>query len=170
MHGTRVPWRSLCGKLDAALEANAVARRLDPTKRNIRNLRGWYLTLKGQPDEALQVLAESRAAFPDDDPLELRLACTAYLQLGNYARAIELCEKSSVLQVWYHDHVILAAAYAQTGDTAKAAAAKAEALRLLPGYSIAVFKARRYSEDPAFVERMEAHLYPGLRKAGFPEQ
>ena len=93
------------GKLDAALEANAVARRLDPTKRNIRNLRGWYLTLKGQPDEALQVLAESRAAFPDDDPLELRLACTAYLQLGNYARAIELCEKSSVLQVWYYDHV-----------------------------------------------------------------
>jgi hypothetical protein len=35
--------------------------------------------------------------------------------------------------------------------------------------SIAVFKARRYSERPAFLEQANARLYPGLRKAGFAE-
>jgi hypothetical protein len=36
--------------------------------------------------------------------------------------------------------------------------------------SIADFKQLFYSDNPAFVQQMSAHLLTGLRKAGFPEQ
>jgi len=41
-------------------------------------------------------------------------------------------------------HVPLAAAYANNGDMEKAAAAKAEVLRSVPGYTISRVRANRY--------------------------
>jgi hypothetical protein len=52
----------------------------------------------------------------------------------------------------------------------KAAAAHTELRKRLPGYSISVFKARQYSDHPAFLRQAEEHLFPGLRKAGVPEK
>lgn len=158
------------GRFDAGLEANAVARRLDPTNRNILNWRGFLQVFKGQPREALQVVAEAHAAFPENDAGELRVACLANLHMGEYEKAIALCEKSSGLEVYSLIPALLVAAYANAGETAKAAAAKDELLRLIPGFTIAMFKARRYSEEPAYVKNVETHVYSGWRKAGIPEQ
>jgi hypothetical protein len=64
----------------------------------------------------------------------------------------------------------LIGAYAQKGDVAKAAAAKAEALKRDRDLSIARLKALRLWRNPAFLQQMEVHLFAGLRKAGIPEQ
>jgi hypothetical protein len=64
---------------------------------------------------------------------------------------------------------MLAAAYANRGDMAKAAAAKAEVLRYSPGFTIALAK-QQHGNDPEYVSLAEKYLYGGLRKAGFPEQ
>ena len=64
---------------------------------------------------------------------------------------------------------MLAAAYANRGDMAKAAAAKAEALRFSPGFTIALAK-QQHGNSPEYVSLAEKYPYGGLRKAGFPEQ
>ena len=158
------------GKLDAALEANAVARRLDSTNRNIVNWRGFFLIFKGQPGEALQVLAEARSAFPEAQAGELRVACMASLHMGQYDEAVALCERSSALETYSWTHALLAAAYATAGDAAKAATEKDALLKLMPGLTIARYEGRRYCEHPACLRNVEAHFTSGLRKAGVPEQ
>ena len=65
--------------------------------------------------------------------------------------------------------VVKRAAYAQNGDAAKTAAAKAEVLRRVPGYTIATLKSRGFSLNPDYIRLAEEHWYSGLRKAGFPE-
>jgi len=35
--------------------------------------------------------------------------------------------------------------------------------------SIAAFKALRWSDNPAYLQQTETHLFAGLRKAGIPE-
>jgi hypothetical protein len=35
--------------------------------------------------------------------------------------------------------------------------------------SIANVKALRFSDNPIFLRQLEDHVYPGLRKAGIPE-
>ena len=65
--------------------------------------------------------------------------------------------------------LFLAAAYAHLGDVRGAAAARSEVLRIVPGYSIAVHKAKGYSANPEYLRLVEEHLYSGMRKAGFAE-
>ena len=67
-------------------------------------------------------------------------------------------------------HLYLVAAYAHEGEVAKAEAAKAALLRRRPGFSIADHKRAGYSNEPAYLQQNETHLYSGLRKAGIPEQ
>lgn len=47
---------------------------------------------------------------------------------------------------------------------------QAKLLAQRPDASIALFKASRVSDVPAYLQQIEAHLYVGLRKAGIPEQ
>ncbi len=89
---------------------------------------------------------------------------------GHAEEAIATCEKAvSFHNSWLND-LLLAAAYANHGDMAKAAAAKADALRTVPGYTIAQLRAKRYSEHPEYLKLAEMYRYAGLRKAGIPEQ
>jgi hypothetical protein len=67
-------------------------------------------------------------------------------------------------------HLYLVAAYAHEGEVAKAEAAKAALLRRRPDLSIADIKAGGYSNEPAYLEQVETHLFAGLRKAGIPDQ
>jgi hypothetical protein len=71
--------------------------------------------------------------------------------------------------VWAH----LAAAYALTGDTGRAAADLAEARRLSPDdrYStLAPPKEHGAGSVPKVYALFEATYFAGLRKAGMPEQ
>jgi hypothetical protein len=66
-------------------------------------------------------------------------------------------------------YVDLTAAYAQTGDSARAAAAKAQLMKRAPDFTISRLEAKRFSNHPVWVEEIRTHFITGLRKAGVPE-
>jgi hypothetical protein len=92
--------------------------------------------------------------------------CRANLLLGRYDEAIVACEKDVALNNWWRPHVYLVAAYAQKGDNGNASAEKTALLKMRQGFSIADYKALRLSNDPVFLQQVEAQLFTGLRKAG----
>jgi tetratricopeptide (TPR) repeat protein len=158
---------------EAALEANAIARRLDPTRDDATiTERAELMFFMGRPTEALALVDQALALEPSGVigiswPLDIR--CRAYMALGRNDEAIAACEKSVGELDWWMPHLYLIAAYTHTGDAAKAAAEKAKLLQQRPGISIADFKALRLSNDPAFLQQTETHLFADLRKAGIPE-
>ena len=164
---------SYLGQWDAALEASAKAIRLDPYSSGRLSHRAWMLVIAGgRPAEALALIEQAIAMDPPGDFVEVRNACEVHLLLGQYEQAIARCEKAKGLsdfEDWWVD-LFLAAAYAHHGDTTKAAAAKAEVLRLVPGYTIATLKSNGYSVNPDYIHLAEEHFYSGLRKAGFAER
>jgi tetratricopeptide (TPR) repeat protein len=158
----------------AALEAIANSESL------YRPIRGWPLlaraqirVLTGQPAEALPLIEQALATDMEEssdvaDAMFVR--CQASLALGRYDDAIAACESAVGRYVWWRQHLYLVAAYALKGDVAKAEAEKGRLLTLRPGVSIADIKSRHWSDDPAYLEQIEKHLFAGLRKAGLREQ
>jgi class 3 adenylate cyclase/TolB-like protein len=158
------------GQWDASLEASATSIRLDPEASGLISFRAWLMILSGRPAEALALAEQAIAMDPFGGWVGMLSQCAAHLLLGQYEQAIAPSEKFRGLSVedWFFN-LFLAAAHAHSGDTAKAAAAKAEVLRRVPGYTIATLKSKGYSLNPDYIRLAEEHLYSGLRKAGFPE-
>jgi len=166
LRGAALGWQ---GRLEAAFEADARARQLDPAI--LFDLRAWLLVMNGQANEALAVV--ERSLYIDSRAIGSYQIqnCWANLQLGRYDEAIATCEKwLAVEDQWLMPHVLLTAAYAQSGNAAKAAAEKAIVLQRVPGYSIARYKALWKSDSRAYQAQTETHILAGLRKAGIPEQ
>jgi len=157
---------------DAALDANATAMRLDPARASNLGNRALYMNWMGRPAEALPLTAKAIEINAADRSFELRVACRAYLQLGRYDDAIAACEKSAAEDEYWTVHVYLVAAYAQKGETAKAATAKVELLKRQPKLTIKWYKdlLLQVSDNTSFHEEDETHLFAGLRKAGIPEE
>jgi tetratricopeptide (TPR) repeat protein len=156
---------------DAALEASTEAMRIDPYRDITLGTRAWFLILGGRAEEALPVLDRAIALGPQrSEPWFIYGQCEAHISLGHYDDAIAAREKYLALEDDLYPHVFLIAAYAQKDDMAKAAEEKAAALKRDPDVSIARLKALRLWRNPVFVQQLEAHLFPGLRKAGIPEQ
>ena len=156
-----------------ALEASAEAVRIDPSRRtDVDYDRAFILIWTGRPEEVFAQLDKAIALEPReaDDALVLHLRCRAHLALGHYDEAINACERAAALENPWLPYLYLTAAYAQKGETAKAAAAKAQLLKYQPGYTIARFKALRISDNPIYWQQAEAHIFTGLRKTGIPEQ
>lgn len=99
-----------------------------------------------------------------------RVACEAHLLAGQAEQPIAMCEKARGSETYWWTNVFLAAAYANNGEVAKAAGAKAEVLRIVPGYTISQLRAKRYSDHPEYQRLAEKYWYEGLRKAGIPEK
>ena len=76
-----------------------------------------------------------------------------------------LCECISRQPSLQWPHVMLACAYAQSGQLEEARAAAAAVLRINPGYTIESSKCTRVYKDPKDLE----HYIDGMRKAGLPE-
>ena len=156
----------LKGQWDASIEASAQSIQLDPDSSSWISNQAWLLTLSGHPERALALVDEATAlSFA-----EFRTACHAHLLLGQYKQVITTCERAkgrTAGDLWID--LWLAAAYAYDGDTAKAAAAKADVLREIPDLTIAGIKAKGFSVNPDYLRQAEEHWYSGLRKAGFPE-
>jgi class 3 adenylate cyclase/TolB-like protein len=166
LRGVALGWQ---GRLDAAFEADKRARQLDPSMGF--NVRAWLLVMNGQANEALAVIERAFSIDPQAIGNYQAQKCWASLQLGRYDEAIAACEKwRAVDDQWFFPHVLLMAAYAQSGNAAKAAAEKAIVLQRVPEYSIARYKALWKSDSPAYQTQTEAHILAGLRKAGIPEQ
>ena len=156
------------GRWDAALQASEERIRIAPSDPNSYVLRAEVMTSMGRPDEALQLIERVFAMNPPNRGYPLRTACQAHLLAGQADDAIATCEKLGHRDVlWY---ALMAAAYASHGDMQKAAAAKTELLRIVPGYTISQLRAKRYSDHPEYQRLAEKYWYDGLRKAGIPEQ
>ncbi|HEU0199325.1 MAG TPA: winged helix-turn-helix domain-containing protein [Burkholderiaceae bacterium] len=158
----------------AALEAIATAEKLyAPIRGRPLLARADIRLLTGQPTEALLLVEQALVTdleAPVDVSDAMYVRCQASLALGRYDDAIAACERAVGLYVWWEHHLYLVAAYALKGDLANATAEKRRLLNLRSGISIAHFKALRYSDDPAYLQQIETHLFAGLRKAGIPEQ
>ena len=156
---------------DSAFEANTEALRIDPYRNGTLGDRGLLLLLTGRSQEALPLIDQAIALDPrnPDVPSYIRLKCAGYLLIGSYTEAIAACERSLALADDWLPHMYLVAAYAEKGDTAKTVLAKADLLQRQPQMSIAYVKALRLSDNSIFLQQLENHVYPGLRKAGIPE-
>jgi adenylate cyclase len=156
---------------DAALEAVSEAARLDPDEEpDYRLASGWILGLMGRPDKTLAIVDEVVRVDPTLNASAARTACEAHVLAGHASQAVSACEKSVLLFGDWISKVYLLAAYANSGQTAKADAVKSEILRDVPTYSIAQLRAKRYSDHPDYLALAERNWYAGLRKAGIPEQ
>jgi adenylate cyclase len=168
------PWllRSLAlmfmGQWNAALEANTRGMRLEPYSCGLILHHATLTILCGRPAEALILVKQAIAL----DPLTDATATVgdAHLLLGEYQASIAAGERSRAQgSNNFLLELSMAAAYAHLHDAANAAAAKAEVLRAVPGYTIAVHRSRGYSANPEYLRLIEEHLYSGMRKAGFAE-
>ncbi len=155
---------------DGALEAAARVVRLEPHLPSSRLNEAWTRGLMGRPQEALAIVDEVVRADPEAAPGTARVACEAHVLAGQAHPAIAACEKSNLFAGDWISKVYLLAAYANNGESAKAAALRAEVLRDVPSYSIAQLRAKRYSDHPDYLVLAEKNWYSGLRRAGIPER
>jgi hypothetical protein len=160
------------GRHDAAKQANAAARQLDPTSKLFLAEAAWLTILDGEPDKGIAFLDQARAIDPNVDGATSRVACAVEVYRANYTIAAPFCEKAALVSGgWWVEYVYLTAAYAQSGELQKAAVSKAELLRLRPDFSIGRYQAMvaRFSHNPAYERLVQERLLAGLRKAGAPE-
>ena len=160
-------------KFDGALQANDEALRLDPDHLGALLGRANLLFITDRAEEVFPVInrAFARGTTGWEAAELLYMRCRAHLLLGHYDDAIKSCEQASALSYWWPGQVHLIAAYAQKGNMAKALAVKEELLKHAPGLSIHQLKEFvEHWDNAKVVQQREMHLYPGLRKAGMPEQ
>jgi adenylate cyclase len=159
------------GQWDAAIEAVETAVRLDPDSPEHLAGLAWTMSMVGRPAEAVGLIDRAIAMDPQGVWWTLRAGCEARLLLGQYDQAIVACEKATGRTGDDFDIAyFLAAAYAHTGASARAAEEVAKIQRASPGFTIASLRAKRYSTHPEYMRLAEVHWYSGLRKAGVPEQ
>lgn len=158
------------GRFDEAMVADARAQSLDPSSTNIILDRAWILIQTGRPADALPLIAQAIDMDPLEQSLPFHFMCKAHLFLGRYGDAIAACERAATENDWWLNQVYLSAAYAQDGDIAKAVRAKDSVLQQQPGYTIERYRRTYAASPPQFLEQVEQHLAPGLRKAGLPDK
>jgi tetratricopeptide (TPR) repeat protein len=158
---------------EAALEANARAQKIDPSRVGSMGQRADIMVGMGRAEEALALVDQALSLQPPNAPIASYLMgsrCHAYMALGRYDDAIAACERDASLADSWLPHVYLVAAYALLGNAAKVEAEKAKLLAQRTGFSIADFRALGISDVPAYLQQTETHLYAGLRKAGIPDK
>ncbi len=129
-----------------------------------------YATM-GQPEESIAAGLEALRLSPRDGRLHgfLVVIAAAHLYAGRDAEALSWARRAVDARPEYSiPHAWVAAAAANLGDMATARAEIAEFRRLQPDYSLASFKAERYSVSPEFLRQRE-RFYQGLRKAGLAD-
>jgi adenylate cyclase len=161
------------GRLEAALDANDEAVRLDATGGSALLQRAWLMILMGEPAETLP-LVDKAIALNANAGRESGVAefyrCAALLGLGRYDDAAAACRRSVAQNDQWLTHLVLVAAYAQNGDAIRTTLERARLLIQRPGFTIADLKGLdRNVGTPAYFQLADAHLYTGLRKAGIPE-
>lgn len=162
-------------RLEESLAATAEMLRIEPNHVIARLWRGPPLIRLGRSEEALAELNQGIALDPSGPNIAafLRQKCKAHSYLGQYERAIPICEKSATDERFVYPFAYLAADYAQLGEMDKAAAAKARLLQLDPRYTIASVRSAlslNVPPNPDWLRQAETYFIPGLRKAGIPEK
>ncbi|GAB4480381.1 MAG: adenylate/guanylate cyclase domain-containing protein [Burkholderiaceae bacterium] len=156
---------------DAAFEAAERGLRLNPYDSELHGQRGLLLIHAGRAEEALASIDRAIHLNPVSDAVgvHLNMRCRALLYLGRYAEAIDACQRATTSAADWPDYMLLTAAYAMSGDMARAAQARAELLRREPRFSIRWVRALSGEPAPRAAQQREQHLFAGLRKAGIPD-
>ena len=129
-----------------------------------------YVTV-GQPEESIAAGLEALRLSPRDGRLHgfLVVIAAAHLHAGRDAEALAWAKRSVEARPEYSiPHAWAAAAAANLGDLATARSEIAEFRRLQPDYTLATFKAERYSDKPEFLRQRE-RFYRGLQTAGLTD-
>jgi tetratricopeptide (TPR) repeat protein len=157
------------GSTTAAYAALQRAIDLDPTQIGPLGTRAFVARIEGEPEASLRYLDIARKAAGTTNNIQEVMACAAHVGMGAYAAAIPECERAKAGNDDSYVFANLVAAYALTGDMARAAQAKAELLKNEPKFTIGNYEAHRYHPTPKGIAMDRAHLIAGLRKAGVPE-
>jgi adenylate cyclase len=91
------------------------------------------------------------------------------MHLSRFRDAITWCEKSDSASPYFFSLADLVASYAALGEREKAAAAKAQLLKLKPEFSITWYKNLKLSDNPVWEKEIEENIFAWMRKAGVPE-
>jgi adenylate cyclase len=155
----------------------AGARRAMETRLSLNPKNPWcYLTLayvfcqEGEPRRAIDLLTLAIELDPRN-PLEFIFLVkgSAHLMLGDNDAAIEWLLKCSERNPSFvRTYPLLAMAFANKGEDAKARAAAAEVRRLDPALKLTTFEDQRASSE-AYKLWFENKFVPAWRKAGLPE-
>jgi adenylate cyclase len=159
------------GELGAAAQAIERSLTLNPYEDDAHAEHGRLLIATGQPELALAAFDRALQLNPEGATVGVHLynRCRAQLFLGRYRQAIDDCSRSTAFTPDWPDYMMLAAAYAQSGDLARAHQARDELLRRRPQLRLGLLRAEGEAMAPAAAQLREAHLIAGLRKAGVPE-
>jgi len=137
---------------------------------------GWCKFMTGSLDEAIPLHEQAIRLSPHDGLIGiwyLRIGMMHLLQSHTDEAIVWLEKARNANPLHPQAHPWLAAAYALKGDTERAAAELAETRRLSSDdrySSIAHLKAAQYWGVPEVRALYEATYFPGLRKAGMPEE
>lgn len=161
-------------RFDAALATYDQAIALDRNLTSAHVGRARSLIAAGRAAEAVAPVERAIRLSPRDPDLYLwyYVACHAYTHLARDTATIEWCLKSVATgKTFWHAWADLASAYAWRGQTAEAAAAVAEILKLRPGLTAPQMAEEgfAYSDNATFRKEYE-RILEGVRKAGLPER
>jgi len=173
-HYVKAEVLGLSNRFDAALATYDRAIALDPNHAPAYVGRARNLNVIGRAAEALAPVERAIRLSPRDPELYVWyfVLCHANTHLARDAQAIEWCLKSLATgKAYYFAYVDLASAYAWRGQSAEAAAAVAELLKLRPGLTVQalVQEGTWTSDNPAFRKEFQ-RIVEGIRKAGLPER
>lgn len=159
------------GELAAAQQALERALKLNPFEDEAHLQYGRLLVAAGDPAKAVEAFDRALRLNPEGPLVGVYLydRCRALLLLGHYPQAIESCTRAMAFTPDWPDFMLLAAAYAQAGDTPRAAQARDELLRRRPSFSISWLRSDRGAMTETALRQREAHLIAGLQRAGVPE-
>jgi TolB-like protein/class 3 adenylate cyclase len=164
----------LQNRFDAALATYDRAIALDPNLTSAHVGRARHLIVSGRAADAVASVERAIRLSPRDPDLYLwyYVVCHAHTHLARDAMTIEWCLKSVTTgKMFWHVWVDLASAYAWRGQTAEAAAAVAQILKLRPGLTVQQMleEAWAHSDNATFRKEYQ-RIAEGVRKAGLPER
>jgi adenylate cyclase len=164
----------LQNRFDAALATYDRAIALDRNLTTAHVGRARHLIVVGRAADAVASMERAIRLSPRDPDLYLwyYVVCHAHTHLARDAATIEWCLKSiGTGKMFWHVWVDLASAYAWRGQTAEAAAAVSEILKLRPGLTVQqmVEEAWAHSDNATFRKEYQ-RIAEGVRKAGLPER
>ena len=173
-HYVKAEVLGLSNRFDAALATYDRAIALDRNHAAAYVGRARNLNVIGRAAEALAPVEKAIRLSPRDPDLYVWyfVLCHANTHLARDAQAIEWCLKSLATgKTFYFAYVDLASAYAWRGQSAEAAAAVAELLKLRPAFTVQtlVQEGAGTSDNPAFRKEFQ-RIVEGARKAGLPER
>ena len=161
-------------RFDAALATYDRAITLDRNLTSAYVGRARHLIVAGRAADAVASMERAIRLSPRDPDLYLwyYVACHAHTHLARDAATIEWCLKSIATgKMFWHVWVDLASAYAWRGQTAEAAAAVAEILKLRPGLTVQQMAEEAFaSSDNETFRKEYQRIIAGVRKAGLPER